>query len=117
MGLSMTPAAFKRSLLHAVPPKTLSPELQALWWTAKGDWDKAHRIVMDEHSREAAWVHAHLHRAEGDEGNAGYWYRQAQQKPASGGCEAEWAVIVTSLLRRRAGGPSGRTSGRKSARR
>ena len=54
----MTPAAFKRSLTSAVPPKAFAPELQALWWANKGDWDKAHRIVMDEHSRNAAWVHA-----------------------------------------------------------
>jgi hypothetical protein len=54
----MTPVAFKRSLSHAVPPKALAPELQALWWAGKGDWGKAHRIVMDEHSKAAAWVHA-----------------------------------------------------------
>ena len=68
----MTPAAFKRSLAKAVPPKELSAELQALWWVGKGDWDKAHRLAMNGHSRAAAWVHAYLHRAEGDDGNAGY---------------------------------------------
>jgi hypothetical protein len=94
----MIPVAFKRSLSNAVPPKTLAPALQALWWAKKGDWDKAHRIVMDEHSREAAWVHAHLHRVEGDDGNAGYWYRQAKQRPGSGPHEAEWEAIVAALL-------------------
>jgi len=60
----MTPAAFKRTLTHAVPPKALAPALAALWWAKKGDWEKAHRVVMDEHGREAAWVHAYLHRVE-----------------------------------------------------
>jgi len=94
----MTLAAFKRSLSDAAPPKALAPELQALWWAKKGDWDKAHRIVMDEHLKDAAWVHAHLHRAEGDDGNAGYWYRQARRKPASGALGTEWELIVSALL-------------------
>jgi hypothetical protein len=94
----MTPAAFKRSLSNAVPSKALEPALKALWWAKKGDWERAHRIVMDEHSREAAWVHGYLHRLEGDEGNAGYWYRQAQRRPAAGALDAEWAAIVAALL-------------------
>ena len=53
---------------------------------------------MDEHSREAAWVHGYLHRLEGDEGNAGYWYRQAQRRPAAGALDAEWEAIVAALL-------------------
>ena len=94
----MTPAAFKRSLSNAVPANALPPALLALWWAKKGDWDKAHCTIMDEPSRAAAWVHAYLHRLEGDGGNAGYWYRQAQRKPATGGHEAEWNAIVASLL-------------------
>ena len=94
----MTPAGFKRSLSKSVPPKELSAELQALWWAGKGDWDKAHRLAMNGHSREAAWVHAYLHRVEGDDGNAGYWYRQAQRKPATGAVDAEWTAIVADLL-------------------
>jgi hypothetical protein len=94
----MTPAAFvKHTASHAAPPKTVSAALQALWWAKKGDWDRAHRIVMDEHSREAAWVHAYLHRVEGDLGNAGYWYRQAQRRQATGALEAEWDAIVKAL--------------------
>jgi hypothetical protein len=95
----MTPVAFERSLSKAAPPKALALELKAMWWAAKGDWEKAHRIAMDGHSREAAWVHAYLHRVEGDHGNAGYWYRQAQRKPSSGTLEAEWAAIVAELLK------------------
>jgi hypothetical protein len=94
----MTPAAFKATLANAVPPKPLDPALKALWWAKKGDWNKAHRLVMDEHSREAAWVHAYLHRVEGDEGNAGYWYRQARRKPATGSTEAEWEMLVAEFL-------------------
>jgi hypothetical protein len=94
----MTPAAFKRSLGNAVPSKALAPELQALWWARKGAWDQAHRMVMDERSSAAAWVHAYLHRVEGDDGNAGYWYRQARRKPATGSQEAEWDAIVAALL-------------------
>lgn len=94
----MTPAAFKRSLSNAAPPRALAPELQALWWAGKGNWDKAHRIVMEQHSREAAWVHAYLHRVEGDDGNAAYWYRQAQRKVATGALDAEWAELAANLL-------------------
>ncbi len=94
----MTPAAFKRSLSNAVPPRQLAPELKALWWAGKGDWDKAHRLVMDETSREAAWVHAYLHRVEGDLGNAAYWYRRAQKKAATAPPQSEWAEIAANLL-------------------
>jgi hypothetical protein len=86
--------------LPKVPPKTLSVPLQALWWAKKNEWDKAHRLVMDAHWREAAWVHAYLHRVEGDEGNAGYWYRQAHRRAASGSLDAEWDAIVAALTMR-----------------
>jgi hypothetical protein len=94
-----TLAAFKRHVsIHRAPPRAVSAPLQGLWWAKKGDWEKAHRIVMAEHSREAAWVHAHLHRVEGDAGNADYWYRQARRKPACGPHEAEWQAMVAALL-------------------
>jgi hypothetical protein len=81
-----------------MPPRALAPPLAALWWAKKGDWDKAHRSVMDEASQDAAWVHAYLHRVEGDLGNAGYWYRQARKPAATGALDAEWAAIVETLL-------------------
>ena len=90
-------AAYIASLDGAAPPPDLSAPLAALWWAAKGDWDQAHRIVQDESSREAAWVHAYLHRVEGDLGNAGYWYRQAGQPVATDLLEAEWQRIVDAL--------------------
>jgi hypothetical protein len=89
---------FTASCAAANPPAGLSAPLEALWWAAKGDWDKAHKIVMDEESADAAWVHAYLHRVEGDLGNAGYWYRQAGQPVAKDSLEAEWERIVSALL-------------------
>jgi hypothetical protein len=94
----MDPANFNTSLGGRSPPGGLSPALTALWWAGKDDWDSAHRIVMDEADADCAWVHAYLHRAEGDLGNAGYWYRQAGRKPATGELAAEWAAIVATLL-------------------
>ncbi|MCK1365907.1 hypothetical protein [Bradyrhizobium sp. 62] len=90
-------AAYIGSLDGAAPLPDLSAPLAGLWWAAKGDWDQAHRIVQDESSREAAWVHAYLHRVEGDLGNAGYWYRQAGQPVATDSLEAEWQRIVDAL--------------------
>ena len=90
--------SLKASLANARPTDGLPPPLAALWWAAKGDWDAAHRIVQDEDTREAAWVHAYLHRVEGDLGNAGYWYRQAGRPAAKDTLEAEWERIVSALL-------------------
>ena len=87
----------KASLGDSAPGSGLSPPLAALWWAGKGDWDKAHKIVMNEDTRDAAWVHAYLHRVEGDLGNAGYWYRRAGQPVAKDSVEAEWSRIVAAL--------------------
>jgi hypothetical protein len=94
----VTPQAFNLTLSHKVPPRALAAPLTALWWAKKGDWEKAHRIVMDEAGQDAAWVHAYLHRVEGDLGNAGYWYRQAHKPAATGDLDAEWAAMVEALL-------------------
>jgi hypothetical protein len=91
-------ADFRASLLVAAPALALSPPLAALWWAAKGDWDAAHKIVQDEETPDAAWVHAYLHRVEGDLGNAGYWYRRADKPEAKDSLEAEWERIVSALL-------------------
>jgi hypothetical protein len=93
-----TLAEFKRSTSGDAPPAATTPVLRALWWAAKGDWDKAHRIVMNESGGDAAWVHAYLHRVEGDLDNARYWYRQAQRKPAAGALDAEWDEIAAALI-------------------
>ena len=90
-------AAYIASLDSAAPAPDLSAPLAGLWWAAKGDWDQAHRIVQDDSGRDAAWVHAYLHRVEGDLGNAGYWYRQAGQPVAKDSLEAEWQRIADAL--------------------
>jgi hypothetical protein len=94
----MTPAEFKRSLSKPRPPARLSPALGALWWAGKDDWNKAHKLVMSEEGADGAWVHAYLHRLEGDLENARYWYRQARRPAATGELAAEWTMIVTALL-------------------
>jgi hypothetical protein len=88
---------FRASLSGTSPAPSLEPPLAALWWAAKGQWDEAHKIVQDESTRDAAWVHAYLHRVEGDLGNAGYWYRRAGQPVAKDAVEAEWSRIVAAL--------------------
>lgn len=95
----MTLAEFNASVAKQKPPCELAPPVEALWWAAKGDWDKAHAIIMKDESGEAAWVHAYLHRVEGDLPNAGYWYRTAGKPVAKGALEAEWAAIADALLR------------------
>lgn len=91
-------ADFKSSSSTNTPPTNASAPLQALWWALKGDWEKAHTIVMDDEGADAAWVHAYLHRVEGDLGNAGYWYRRSGRPAETGPLEAEWAAIVQALL-------------------
>jgi len=88
----------KATLANAAPAPDLAPPLAALWWAAKGDWDAAHKIVMNEDTKDAAWVHAYLHRVEGDLSNAGYWYRQAGKPAAKDSLDAEWQRIVDALL-------------------
>ena len=72
---------------------------KALDLLAAGDWHGAHAIVQDDHSAEAAWIHAHLHRVEGDQGNAEYWYRRAGREPSAQSLEAERDTIVAALGR------------------
>jgi hypothetical protein len=91
-------ARFKTSLAAASPPADVSPPLVALWWAAKGDWKAAHEVVQAHEDATCAWVHAHLHRIEGDLSNAGYWYRRAGKPAATEGLESEWAAIAAALL-------------------
>jgi len=89
---------FRASLSAAAPAKGLTLPLAALWWAAKGEWNQAHSIVQEEDSTDAAWVHAYLHRVEGDLGNASYWYRKAGQPVAKDSLEAEWERIASALI-------------------
>jgi hypothetical protein len=94
----MTLAEFTSSVSKTKPPSNLAPALAALWWAERGDWDNAHALVMDESGQDCAWVHAYLHRVEGDLGNARYWYGQAGKAPATGRLRAEWDSIAAALL-------------------
>jgi len=96
----VTPVAFKASVADAQPPEAVAGPLAALWWAAKGDWKKAHSIVMNDEGSDAAWVHAYLHRVEGDLPNAGYWYRTAGKPVARSPLDEEWAAIAADLLAR-----------------
>lgn len=91
-------ADFRDSLGSATPPEGLSLELTALWHAARDGWDGAHKLVQNESSADAAWVHAYLHRVEGDLDNAGYWYRKARRPKSTAALEAEWAEIASALL-------------------
>lgn len=94
----MTLDEFKRSLSRGKPPAKLVAALTALWWAAKDDWPRAHQLVMDEGGRDCAWVHAYLHRVEGDLDNARYWYGQARRPVARGALKAEWDAIAAEIL-------------------
>ena len=82
---------------HA-PPDGLSPALVALWHLARGEWDAAHGFAQSDSGRAGAWVHAHLHRVEGDLANAGYWYRRADRAPSDASLDDEWEEIAEALL-------------------
>jgi hypothetical protein len=71
--------------------------LRALKQLQAGDWAGAHALVQDDSSPEAAWVHAHLHRVEGDLENAGYWYRRAGKPVATGDVAVERQAIERAL--------------------
>ncbi len=90
--------AFRNALATPQPPDGLSFALQALWWDAKGDWDKAHECAQARDDAAGMSVHAYLHRKEGDQDNAGYWYRRVRKPPATVTLEAEWEELARALL-------------------
>ena len=91
-------AQFRSSVAAEEPPGGLSGPLLALWYDAKGEWDHAHQILQDEPGEDGSWVHAYLHRVEGDLGNARYWYRRAGVAAASGELAAERLQLAAALL-------------------
>ncbi len=93
----MTLLDFKNSLPETEPPAHTSELLHALWHDAKGDWDTAHDIAQEIHTRDGSWLHAYLHRKEGDQWNAGYWYRQAGKPVHTGTLEQEWEELVKAF--------------------
>jgi len=95
----MTLEELKQSVAtQEAPSEGLSLPAQALWWDAKGDWDKAHALCQKAGSREGDWVHAYLHRKEGDLSNASHWYRRSGRPVFEGSLEDEWASVARELL-------------------
>lgn len=94
-------AAFRRSLASPAPPHDASLALQALWFEANGDWAAAHDAAQADEGVRGAWVHAYLHRKEGDRDNAAYWYRRAARPVAHVSLDEEWSDIATILLAER----------------
>jgi hypothetical protein len=82
----------------AAPPPGLAPPLRALWWDARGDWAAAHEAAQEGEDADSAWVHALLHRREGDLANADYWYRRAGRRRPAVALDQEWAEIAAALL-------------------
>ncbi len=94
----MTISAFKQSLAQHEPEAYWSAPLKALWYDGKGNWHLAHEQVDHLSDRDAAHVHAYLHRVEGDQWNANYWYRQAKQLPFEGSLAEEWEMLIAKFL-------------------
>jgi hypothetical protein len=96
----MTLDQLRRSLAGDAPPQGLTGILKALWLDASGDWKGAHEAAQAETSQDGAWVHAYLHRKEGDLSNADYWYRRAGRDRPAGSLEDEWTVLATHFTDR-----------------
>ncbi|MFD0750589.1 hypothetical protein ACFQZS_10570 [Mucilaginibacter calamicampi] len=95
-----TLAEFKASLKSEQPDSGLCVQLKSLWFDGKGNWHKAHAQVDDQTDRESAWVHAYLHRKEGDIWNADYWYSRARQTRPNMSLDDEWEQLVKYFLDR-----------------
>ena len=97
--IQMKEGKFKSTLNETLPPEGLSMPLDALWWQHQGNWERAHSLAQSCSNKDAAWVHALLHREEGDLSNANYWYKRANREPYSGAIKDEWRYIVKALCR------------------
>jgi hypothetical protein len=89
---------FRQSLTATKPPAGLRHALAGLWWDAKGDWTRAHESAQQDEGTEGSWVHAYLHRKEGDQSNAAYWYSRAGKPACRERLDTEWFSIVKALL-------------------
>jgi hypothetical protein len=94
----MTLDEFRQSLKATDPPAGLTLALAGLWWDGKGDWTRAHESAQQDEGAEGSWVHAYLHRKEGDQGNAAYWYNRAGKPLCRESLDAEWLGILRVLL-------------------
>jgi hypothetical protein len=98
ISFSMTLIEYKASLSAAAPPEACNDLLKALWYAGKNNWHAAHNIAQEIHTREGSWIHAYLHRVEGDIGNATYWYHKAGRPMPEGALENEWEELVKAFL-------------------
>src|SRR5690348_18470891 len=94
----MTAEGFRASLKDASPPQGLTHALTGLWWDAKGDWTRAHESAQQDEGPHGSWVHAYLHRKEGDSSNAAYWYGRCGRRPSTASLQDEWKAILTALI-------------------
>ena len=94
----MTMDEFEKSLVVDGPPEGLSAPLSALWWDAKGNWQQAHAMVDELETKDGMAVHAYLHRKEGSETNANYWYDRVGRTYQRPTLQLEWQVLVQALL-------------------
>ena len=95
----MNEAEFKASVANDYPPVGLTAPVEALWWDLKGDWSRAHNLVDELETPEGMAVHAYLHRKEGEQRNADYWYRLAGRNYHRTRLADEWTALVEGLLR------------------
>jgi len=91
---------FLNSISKGEPDNYLSPYLQSLWWDKKGNWHKSHEIAQDINSNDGFWIHAYLHRKEGDIWNADYWYAKAGKARPEQTLEEEWESMVRYFLKK-----------------
>ncbi len=89
---------FQKELLSIRPPKNWTEALKAMWYDAKNDWEASHDIAQEIPNTLGSWIHAYLHRKEGDDWNAGYWYRQAGKHFPKISLNEEHQEIVKFLL-------------------
>jgi hypothetical protein len=92
--------AFRESIAQTQPPAGLGAAMLALWWDAKGDWDKAHDHAQERDDAAGMRVHAYLHRKEGDQSNAAYWYRRCAAAPSVLTLDEEWEELARTFLER-----------------
>ena len=94
----MSPHALLKSAHSGNPmPSGLNPAHQALWLEQAGDWQKAHDMCDSIADPAGSWIHAHLHRVEGDLSNASYWYHRASKEMPNCSLDQEWIQLVDDL--------------------
>ncbi len=94
----MTVDDFRKSLSASEPPAACSHPLAGLWWDAKGDWKRAHESTQQDEGKDGSWVHAYLHRKEGNQRNTAYWYSRAGKPVYRESLDEEWQAILEVLL-------------------